>query len=232
MSGNSVQVKLYNHRFVFSVSEKGNIEYTVGFDDKKYIAKELNDQGEVILKETVELFFENDVEFVDRVRLSDVDYATLKGEQNLILDKIRKSNDRVKDWSLEKKSKSELLHMVDKWQKKQKTTRAKKKEDRIKYTSHIFMIGRERFAMTERLYQGELLVNPEYKVLTKFNKVGGVAVEEGDMVFWKYYFEGQEQSDVNPEAKKGNWDIARRLTYNEQICYEIIKRYGTYAEKG
>lgn len=225
-------VKKKNHKFYLWVAPNGNVEYKVDGDNEKRIAKALTD-GKVLFKETLELFVGDAVEFTDGIVLDELDYATLKAEQNLALKSHGEKKDEVRELSLENKNKKELLSMVDKWNKTTVKTMTRKRgqvKTKEKYVIHTFVIGRETFRMIERMRDGIRIINPDYKILTEYKKAGGIAVKKGDVLFWKYYFEEDKQSETDPSKRKGAWKIARRLSFNEQICYEIINRYGSFKE--
>lgn len=229
-----VTAKYGTHRFKFYLRpNNAEIEFTVdGYDEKNKI-KEI--QGnKVIFKETIELFVNNnDIEFVDGVTLSEIDSVLLKSERNLLSEKIRKEKDRVRDWSIENKTKKELLSMVDKHTKKVRNRNVirgglKMKE---KYCTHIFRVGNETIRMVERFFNDKRYINPDYKVLGEFPTVGGLAEKEGELMVWKYYYELDEPSKIDSTKKRGFWETARPMRYSEQICYEIINRYGVFASK-
>ncbi|MBE5877249.1 MAG: hypothetical protein E7290_10235 [Lachnospiraceae bacterium] len=224
-------VKKGNHTFRFGVNVSGAVEYTLDDGDVNRISK--LDDGKVFFKESLELYINGAVENVDTIQLDELDYAILKSEQNTVMAKNDKSASNLKEFRVDNKTKKELMSMIDKWQKKTKvlTTKVDKQKKKEKYTIHTFMIGREMFRMIEREREGTVIVNPDYKIFMDYERAGGLAAQEGELVVWKYYYEKDEQSEVDPSRKKGYWATARKMTFNEQICYEIIKRYGTFAAK-
>lgn len=230
-----VTTKYGTHRFKFYLRpNNAEIEFTVDADyDTKYKVKNII-ENKVFFKSTIELFINsNDIEFVDSIVLSDMDSAMLRCEQNSLLKKIREEKDRVKDWTIENKTKSELLKMVDKHTKKVRVRTVirnglKMKE---KYCVHIFKIGNETIRMIERFHEDKRIINPDYKVLSEFKNVGGLAEREGELMVWKYYYEVDKPSEFDSSRKKGFWETARPMRYSEQICYEIINRYGIFASK-
>lgn len=225
-------VKKKNHKFYFWITDAGNIAYRVNQDATVYIAKELK-ENKVIFKENVEMLVDGNVEFVGGIVLNDLDFAELKAEQNRILNKNSDKKDELKEISIDGKSKKELIGMVDQWKKSNKIlTEVGENKEKIKkkYTLHSFKIGRENYRLIEREINGEQIINPDYKVMTDYKMAGGIVVKEGDVYFWKYYFEKDEASEIDPIYKKGYWDISRRLSLNEIICYLIVKRYGVYAK--
>lgn len=215
-------VRKDGHRFMVFVEENGNVSFQIDADEKKYTAKAVVD-GKIIFRETHELFIGDNVEFIDGITLDDLDFTELKTEQNLAIKSHSEKKDELRELTLTDKNKKELLNMVDKWQKRTKTVRRGKERER--YTTHTFTIGREHFRFTERLRDGEQLINPDYKILTELDKAGGVAVDMGEAIVWKFYY---EESDTDTKEKIGKWKVVRLLTFNEQICYEIIRRYGTF----
>lgn len=226
-------VRKKTHKFFLWVAPNGNVEYRVNTEDRKYTAKALMD-NKVIFKETLEMYMGDNVEFVDGISLNELDYTQLKAEQNLALKSQREKKDEMREFTLKNKSRQELLRMVDKWKKATKSIvyRDKDQSERMeKYTVHTFIIGRESFRMIERMRDGERIVNPDYKIFTEYPKAGGIAAVEGEILVWKYYYEQEEFSQIDPAYKQGKWETARRLTFNEQICYEIIERYGTFSKK-
>lgn len=225
-------VKKKNHKFYLWLTDAGNIDYRIDQDPTVYTAKELID-NRVVFKESIELLIDDNVEFTDGIVLEDLDYTELKAAQNQILKKNLEKKDEFNEISIEGKSKKELLSMVDQWKKSNKVitkTGENKEKIKKKYTVHSFKIGRENYRMTEREIDGKQIINPDYKVMTDYKRAGGLAVKEGDVYFWQYYFESEEASEVDPTHKKGYWDISRRLSLNELICYLIIQRYGVYSK--
>lgn len=221
-------VRKKSHRFYLWVNPNGSVEYRIDNEEKKYTAKAVADNM-VAFKETHEMYIGDTVEFIDGIKLDELDFSQLKLEQNIAVKTHREKKDEMRELTLEGKSKKELLHMVDKWSKSIKSI--KRGKVREKYAIHTFVIGRENFRMIERIRDGEQIINPDYKILTEYKKAGGIAVDMGEVIVWKYYFEEEEVSEEEPTAKKGKWKTARMLTFNEQICYEIIKRYGVFSDK-
>lgn len=224
-------VKKGNHTFRFGINVSGAVEFTL--DDGEITRVSKLDDGKVFFKESLELYVNGAVENIDTMILDDLDYAILKTEQNTVMAKNDRSACNIKEFRVDNKSKKELMSMVDKWQKKTKvlTQKVDKEKKKEKYTVHTFMIGREMFRMIEREREGKVIVNPDYKIFMDYERAGGLAAQEGELVVWKYYYEKDEPSEFDPSHKKGYWEMARKMTFNEQICYEIIKRYGTFAAK-
>ena len=96
-----------------------SIEFTVDGEEKKNKIKEIAN-NKVYFKETLEIFIGNDVEFVDYVTLTDENFAILKSEQNILNAKLKADRDKIREWSLDKKTKQELFSMIDKHTKKVK----------------------------------------------------------------------------------------------------------------
>ena len=227
-------VSYKKHRFKFYFTpENSTIEFSIDSEKKRYKVREIID-NRIYFKETIEIFVGyNDVEFVDYLELNDEEYSSLKEEQNIISAKIEQELETGEKRYVENMSKEDLLSMVDKHTrkvKKMKTIRDGKKQTE-KYVIHNFSIGAANICLIERNIDGKVLINPDYKIRSNYDKVGGVAAKDGDVYVWKYYFETKEPSDVNPEKKKGYWKTARVMRYSEQICCEIISRYGELANK-
>jgi hypothetical protein len=222
-----ITVKRSTHHFRFFVDQNGTVTYSLDGEGIKTGVKEVSD-GKVCFKETVELFTNNDVEYLSGLTLSELDFATLKGKQNEMMAAFREKNDTVKEWSLDHKDKKELLAMVDKWQKRTATrTRGSSPQaSKEKYGIHTFTVGNEKIRMIERYIDGKTLVNPDYKIFPDYPKAGGIGAKEGELMVWKYYYEKDEPSEIDATKKKGFWEIAREMRYTERICFEIISRYG------
>lgn len=228
-----ITVKFSNHKFRFYlVPTNATIEFAVDGDDKKNKIKEIVN-NRIYFKETLEIFIGNDVEFVDYVTLTDENFAILKSEQNILNAKLKAERDKVREWSLDKKTKKDLFSMIDKHTKKVKYCKVIRngEKQKEKYVIHNFTIGSEKIRYIERCVDGKVFVNPDYKVRTDFKRAGGIASKEGELLVWKYYYEMEEPSEIDPEKKKGFWETARVMRYSEQICYEIVMRYGEFSNK-
>lgn len=228
-----VTVKHGNHRFRFYlVPTNGSVEFTVDGEPTKNKVKEIRD-NRAYLKNTLELFIGDDIEFIDSIKFEDMDFATLKAEQNILLQSIKQQKDRVRDWTLENKTKKELFSMIDKYSKRVRTRKVIKGgvKTKEKYAIHSFKIGSENIRMIERIIDDKVIVNPDYKVRTDFKRAGGIGTKEGELMVWKYYYEKDEPSDIDPSHCKGFWETAREMRYSERICFEIIRRYGVFAKK-
>ena len=228
-----ISVKMGNHKFRFYlVPSNGAIEFTVDGEEKRNKVKEIKD-NKIIFKETIELFIDNDMMFLDNVSVSDEDFAILKSEQNVINARIRKEKDKVKDWSLDKKTKHELMRMIDNHTKKVKRRKIVKDgvKQKEKYVIHNFRIGSENIRYIERCINGKVIINPDYKVRPDFERAGGIATKEGELLVWKYYYEKDEPSSFDSSRKKGFWETAREMRYSEKICFEIVSRYGEFSDK-
>ncbi len=226
-----VSTKYGTHRFKFYLKpNNGEIEFTVDGYEEKNKVKDFKG-NKIIFANTIELFInKHDVEFVESVTLSDADATLLKSERNILCDKIRKEKDKVKDWSIETKSKKQLMDMVDNHKKymKKRTVVKNGVKEKDRYCVHVFRIGNETIRMIERICDGKVIINPDYKILSEFPTVGGLPEKEGELMVWKYYYELDEPSVIDGSRRKGFWETARPLRYSEQICYEIIKRYGMF----
>lgn len=226
-----VSVKHGSHKFrFFLVPTNGSIEFTVDGENTRNKVKEIRD-NRAYFKTTLELFIGDDIEFVDSVKFNEMDYTNLKAQQNLLLLSIKQQKDRVRDWTLENKSKKELFSMVDKHSKRVRTRKIIKDgvKTKEKYAVHYFKVGSENIRMIERIIDNKVVVNPDYKVRTDFKHAGGIGTKEGELMVWKYYYEKDEPSEIDPTRNKGFWETAREMRYSEQICYEIIRRYGVFA---
>ena len=80
--------------------------------------------------------------------------------------------------------------------------------------------------MIERYIDGETVINPDYKIYSHFPKAGGIGMKEGELMVWKYYYEKESPSEIDPTKKQGFWETAREMRYTERVCFEIISRYG------
>lgn len=226
-----VVLKKKGHKFRFWVNSKGTVEFTLDGEEKRHTIRALSD-NRVYLKEPIELFVEDDVILLEFIELDSFEYTTLKAEQNVIFASNKKAIDHVRELRVDNKDKKELLSMVDKWSKQTKkiTVKKDKKKVKEKYTIHTFVIGRQSFRFAERIVNEEVVISPEYKIFMDYPRTGGYATKEGELMVWKFYFETDEPSEIDPAKKKGYWDTARKLTFNEEICCEIIKRYGTFKD--
>lgn len=223
-----ISEKYGSHKFRFYIiPTNATIEFTIDGDEKRYKARDVRDNM-VYFKETLELFVMKDVEFIDYISLSDENYAILKAEQKSILARLKAERDKVREWDLGKKTRGELFLMIDRHICKTKTRTVIKNGKKIKekYVVHTFEIGSEKIRYIERKINGKRIINPDYKIRTDFPKAGGIGCKEGELLVWKYYYELNEPSEFNPTKKKGFWETARVMRYSEQICYEIINRYG------
>ena len=153
-----ITVKFSNHKFRFYlVPTNATIEFAVDGDDKKNKIKEIVN-NRIYFKETLEIFIGNDVEFVDYVTLTDENFAILKSEQNILNAKLKAERDKVREWSLDKKTKKDLFSMIDKHTKKVKYCKVIRngEKQKEKYVIHNFTIGSEKIRYIERCVDGKV----------------------------------------------------------------------------
>ena len=114
------------------------------------------------------------------------------------------------------KERDELIAKVDNWEIKERTIFDE--GGRTKEYTHIFRIGNETLAFTERnVFDFGVVINPDY-VITD-NKKGGLAMKDDDGITQWYEF-------------NDGWYPVRPLTENEEICYDIVAKYGKFSHSG
>ena len=206
-----ITVKKYGQLFTFAVLDNGRIEYRIG-NGKWFTAKGLKD-GTVYFIKKQEVVFKSELLTLDSLELEQEDYSKLEREQRRILDEKEKKTIRQKPVL------DDALLKVDKWNRKVKLVKDNNNQ-KVTVCVHDFRIGNDKYRFIERFFDGKgLIINPDYQISSDVPNVGGVPKQYGELMFWDYLF---------PDT---GWQRVRTLTFNEQICLEIIKKYGYFAMK-
>ncbi len=205
---NELTIRKYGQSFTFAVLDNGRVEYRIG-NGKWFSVKSL-ENGKAVFVKKQEIVYKAELLTIDSLELDEEDFSTLYNEQRRILDEKEKKNVRHKPVS------DDVLQKVDKWVRKVKVLKDGKKTP---VCIHDFSIGNDKYRFVERYIEGRgLIVNPDYLISEGLPTVGGIPKQYGELMFWDYLFDNQ-------------WKRVRTMTFNEQICYEIIKKYGYFAMK-
>lgn len=204
-----VTVRKYGQPFTFVVLDNGRVEYRIG-NGKWFSVKSL-ENGKAIFVKKQEVVYKSELITIDALELDEDDFTDLYNEQRRIFDEKEKKNVRNKPVL------DDVLQKVDKWNRKVKILKDGKKTP---VCFHDFRIGNDRYRFVERFVEGRgLIVNPDYLISAELPTVGGVPKQYGELMFWDYLFPDE------------GWKRVRTLSFNEQICFEIIKKYGYFAMK-
>lgn len=215
-----ITVRKLGHVFCFYVMDSGKVEYSID-NGAAFAVKEIAD-GKVRFVTKQEIVVKGELVEIGSLSLSDADFASLKGAQEATLRKMQKQAARKLDGDHAKKDKErkEALRRVDSWKHKVSTYKDKA-GNKQKYCIHNFRIGDNKYRFTERDIPGSgVIINPDYKVSREMPDVGGVPKRYGELIFWDYFFEGED------------WRRVRVLTNNELICLDIIQKYGFFSGTG
>ena len=206
-----ITVKEYGQPFTFAVIDSGRVEYRIG-NGKWFTAKSL-ENGKVFFIKKQEIIYKSELLVIDSLELNEEDFAKLYKEQKRILDEKAKKSVRRKPVL------DDALQKVDKWNRKVQQIKDNN-DTKTTVCVHDFRIGNDKYRFVERFVEGKgLIVNPDYFIAEGLPNVGGVPKQYGELMFWDYHF---------PDT---GWQRVRTMTFNEQICLEIIKKYGYFAMK-
>ena len=206
-----ITVKKYGQLFTFAVLDNGRVEYRIG-NGKWFTAKTL-ENGTVYFIKKQEIVFKSELLTLDSLELDEEDYSKLAREYNRILDEKAKKTVRQKPVL------DDALQKVDKWNRRVRLVKDNNNQ-KITVCVHDFRIGNDKYRFVERFVDGRgLIINPDYQISNEVPNVGGVPKQYGELMFWDYHF---------PDT---GWKRVRTMTFNEQICLEIIKKYGYFAMK-
>ena len=141
---------------------------------------------------------------INQEREDEIKVAELK-EYEAIQERRRKAEEE----------KQLLVSQVDRWEIKERTITDEGGTTKI-YT-HYFSINGEELSFIERnIFDVGVVINPNYKLAENLDK-GGLAFYENGVMMWQTFEGDQGLVDVRP------------LTENEQICLDIVARYGKFA---
>lgn len=115
------------------------------------------------------------------------------------------------------KEKRELLSQVDDWTITEHNI--SDEGGKTKLYKHRFLIGEKPLSFIERnVFDFGVVINPDYEISPGIS--GGLALKKDGILQWHTF------------TRDKGWVPVRSLTDQEQICWEIIKKYGKFAGAG
>ena len=115
------------------------------------------------------------------------------------------------------KEKRELLSQVDNWKITEHNNSDEGGETKL-YKYH-FLIAGEKLTFIERnVFDFGVVINPDYEISPGIS--GGLALKKEGIMQWHTF------------TRDKGWVPVRPLTNQEQICLEIIKKYGKFSGAG
>lgn len=210
------EIKREGHQYKIAINDIGELLYSVDGGEEKF-ARTFRD-GKLIFNGAQEILVNGQYSKVEGFELPEEEYNRLSSIQAQIL----KDSELAQSMERFRRGNTDVLKQVDKW--KHKIRSYKKAKAKIRYVIHDFTIGAQTYRFYERNLQSEvspdgILINPAYKVTVTndMTETGAVPVQLGELIFWRYFFEGR------------GWETIRELTLNELLCVEIIKLHGMVA---
>lgn len=199
-----------SHRFNVWLTESGRIEYTID-GGEVFHAKKLENRKLIFIKPQ-EVIKKNELFTIHYVEVPEAIYAELaQAQANILVGKEEKN--LAHGFGADKITASK----VDSWKKKLYKTKDNKTNKKTVYCVHDFQIGNNKYRFVERKIEGVgIVINPDYKISEELPNVGGVPKQYGELMFWDYFFQDT------------GWKRVREMTYNEVICYTLIKKYGHF----